>query len=169
MKWVCSPWASQSSWGISLIKECTPLCKIWFIRNHNKRDCVCVVFYCAGFWWRQLELQNSPKLLILGSSVLKPLHDWVTDLSFSPYPPWCLCNSLFYTPFSDLCHLCSVSHSSVCVSCWGGISPCPGHWAPRQSSRHQLLQSSSPCVSSYLSLSQSHAWTAHDLCSDYPS
>lgn len=51
---------------------------------------------------------------------------------------WCL-SSLF-----------SIPELFPCVSYWGGISPCPGPWAPRQSSRHQLMQSSSPCVNSYL-------------------
>lgn len=40
---------------------------------------------------------------------------------------------------------------SPCISCWG-ISPCPGccPTAPRQTSRHQLIQGSSACVSSHL-------------------
>lgn len=41
-----------------------------------------------------------------------------------------------------------VSH---CISYLGEISPCPGccSAAPRQSSKHQLVQGSSPCVSFY--------------------
>lgn len=63
---------------------------------------------------------------------------------------------IFYVPVFDLCHCCSVSQSSCwCLSLYfmlGGISPCPDRCleARRQSSRHQLIQGSSPCVISYL-------------------